>query len=133
MFQRLYRKSRVAPSAATQGRSMSIFEIIMLVCFGAAWPFSIYKSWKSREVGSKSLLFLFALLLGYVAGILHKVLFSFDGVIYLYGLNALMVTADLMLSIRNRLLQIRQSAAAARSPASVTAKSATHLPNGSIQ
>ena len=24
---------------------MSIFEVLMLLCFGAAWPFSIYKSY----------------------------------------------------------------------------------------
>lgn len=28
---------------------MSIFEVIMLICFGAAWPFSIYKSYTSTS------------------------------------------------------------------------------------
>ena len=46
---------------------MSPFEIIMLVCFGMAWPFSIHKSYTTRQVGSKSLLFLVALLIGYIA------------------------------------------------------------------
>ena len=58
---------------------MSPFEIIMLVCFGMAWPFSIYKSYTTRGVGSKSLLFLVALLIGYLAGVLHKISFLFDG------------------------------------------------------
>jgi hypothetical protein len=34
---------------------MSVFEIAMLVCFGAAWPVSIYKSLKTRAVAGKSL------------------------------------------------------------------------------
>ena len=38
---------------------MSIFEMIMLVCFGAAWPFSIIKSYKSRDNnGRASFLFI---------------------------------------------------------------------------
>ena len=88
---------------------MSPFEIIMLVCFGLAWPFSIYKSYTTREVGSKSLLFLFALLIGYVAGVIHKVFYLFDPVIYLYILNGLMVSVDIALTIRNRLYQIKRS------------------------
>ena len=85
---------------------MSVFEAIMLICFGMAWPFSIYKSWKTREVGSKSLVFLGALLVGYVAGILHKVFFLMDGVIVLYVLNATMVTIDIALYLRNRMYQM---------------------------
>ena len=27
---------------------VKILETIMLICFGAAWPFSIVKSWKAR-------------------------------------------------------------------------------------
>ncbi|HUX50004.1 MAG TPA: hypothetical protein VMW73_04365 [Spirochaetia bacterium] len=88
-----------------------IFEIIMLVCFGLAWPFSIYKSWKTREVGSKSFIFLLALFVGYIAGILHKLLFAYDPVIYLYILNGVLVGIDMGLYVRNRLYQIRASAA----------------------
>jgi hypothetical protein len=89
---------------------MSIFEIIMLLCFGLAWPFSIYKSWKTRAVGSKSLIFLIALLIGYIAGIMHKLFFSFDGVIFLYGINGTMVAIDIGLYIRNKLYYVRESA-----------------------
>ena len=88
---------------------MSVFEIVMLVCFGAAWPFSIYKSLRTREVGSKSLLFLFVIFCGYVGGILHKVFFHYDRVIYLYILNATMVLIDIALYLRNRLYHARAS------------------------
>lgn len=88
---------------------MSVFEITMLVCFGSAWPFSIHKSWKSRQVGGKSLPFLVVVLAGYVAGILHKLIYSFDFVIVLYICNFLMVLIDILLYLRNRLYHIRGS------------------------
>ncbi|NLV92329.1 MAG: hypothetical protein GX030_08050 [Firmicutes bacterium] len=84
---------------------MSIFEVLMLLCFGAAWPFSIYKSYTSKSVEGKSFVFLGILLLGYIAGILHKAFYSFDYVIYLYILNFFMVGTDMVLFLRNRKLQ----------------------------
>ena len=89
---------------------MSVFEIAMLVCFGSAWPFSIYKSWKSRQVAGKSLRFLIVILIGYVAGALHKLLYTFDYVIILYGFNFLMVLIDIILYLRNRLYHTQKSA-----------------------
>jgi hypothetical protein len=88
---------------------MSPFEIVMLICFGMAWPFSIYKSATTREVGSKSLVFLFALLIGYISGVLHKLFYLYDPVIFLYILNGTMVSIDIALTMRNRLYQIRKS------------------------
>jgi hypothetical protein len=87
----------------------SIFEILMLVCFGAAWPFSIYKSATTREVGSKSLLFLCVIFVGYLSGIVHKVTTKPDYVIALYALNGAMVLTDILLYLRNRLYHIRRS------------------------
>ena len=81
---------------------MSIFEIVMLLCFGAAWPFSIYKSYTSGKTGGKSVFFLIILLLGYVAGIANKLFYRFDNVIYLYFLNMLMVSIDTALWFRNK-------------------------------
>jgi hypothetical protein len=80
---------------------MSIFEMLMLLCFGAAWPFSIYKSYKSKSVAGKSPHFLLILILGYIFGILNKIFFNYDGVVYLYFLNLIMVTADYLLYLRN--------------------------------
>jgi hypothetical protein len=88
---------------------MSVFEITMLVCFGAAWPVSIYKSLKSRQVAGKSLPFLVIILIGYGAGVLHKLLYHYDAVIFLYLLNALMVAFDIFLYLRNRLYHVRRS------------------------
>ncbi|MEI6102211.1 MAG: hypothetical protein WCP73_10260 [Eubacteriales bacterium] len=83
---------------------MSVFEIIMLCCFGAAWPASIYRSYKARTARGKSLMFLVVILVGYVAGMLHKVFYSYDFVIYLYGINFIMVFIDMLIWFRNRKL-----------------------------
>ena len=83
---------------------MSIFEIIMLICFGVAWPFSIYKSYKSCKNSGKSVVFLYAVVIGYIAGILHKLIYDYDVVIFLYILNSLMVTVDILLYYRNNRL-----------------------------
>lgn len=79
----------------------SVFEALMLVCFGLSWPFSIVRSYRARSVKGKSLAFLLLLILAYIAGILHKAIFSFDIVIALYIYNFLMVTIDIVLYIRN--------------------------------
>ncbi|MDZ7795966.1 MAG: hypothetical protein U5N56_02500 [Candidatus Marinimicrobia bacterium] len=81
---------------------MSFFEIIMLICFGTAWPFSIYRSWVSRSTKGKSLLFMIIVLCGYLAGIFHKFHYHYDIVIFLYVLNFLMVGFDVILYLRNQ-------------------------------
>lgn len=86
---------------------MSIFEVIMLVCFGSAWPASIYKSYRSRTAKGKSIAFLFIVFVGYIAGILHKLFYNLDWVVTLYALNGLLVLVDIVLSLRNRELDIR--------------------------
>lgn len=83
---------------------MSLFEIGMLVCFGAAWPLNIYKSFKSRTSAGRSILFQWAILLGYICGIVHKLLYSRDVVLFLYVLNFVMVAIDTVLYFRNKQL-----------------------------
>ena len=78
-----------------------IFEAVMLLCFGISWPISIYKSYTSRKVGSKSVVFLYAILVGYIAGIINKLLYSPDVVLALYIINLIMVAADTVLYYRN--------------------------------
>lgn len=83
---------------------MSIFEIVMLICFGLAWPLSIYKSYTSKSIEGKSLLFLVVILIGYVSGVTHKLLYAKDMVIVLYILNGAMVSVDIALYFRNKKL-----------------------------
>ncbi len=84
---------------------MSVFEIVMLICFGIAWPFSIYKSYTSRQTNGKSVVFLVVVVIGYISGIIHKLLFSRDFVVFLYMLNLLMVSTDIVLYFRNKKLE----------------------------
>ncbi len=81
---------------------MSIFEAIMLISFGSAWPVSIYKSYTSQDNSGKSVIFLFIIFLGYLSGVIHKFFFNYDIIIFLYILNALMVSIDIILYFRNR-------------------------------
>ena len=83
---------------------MSIFEIGMLVCFGFAWPISIIKGIRTKSIEGKSLLFIYVVLLGYIFGIIHKILYNLDFVVILYGINFLMVFIDLMVYYKNKKL-----------------------------
>ena len=86
-----------------------ILEIIMVVSFGASWPFNVIKSYKARTTKGKSLLFLCLIFFGYIAGIASKLVNeSYIAnicqkwyVLFFYVLNLLMVGADLVLYVRN--------------------------------
>ena len=86
---------------------MSLFEAGMLLSFGAAWPVSIYKAYKSKSTGGKSWVFSAVVIVGYICGITHKLLYSRDVVMYLYILNAIMVSIDLCIWFRNRKLELQ--------------------------
>ena len=79
-----------------------IFEAIMLLCFGAAWPFSIYKTYRSASNQGKSLRFMVIVGIGYLSGIIYKAFYHFDPVIYLYVLNTIFVLTDIVLYFHNK-------------------------------
>ena len=89
-----------------------LFEIIMVVSFGASWPFNVIKSYKARTTKGKSLLFLCLIFFGYIAGIISKLIneaymASFGQkwyVLVFYVLNLLMVGTDFILYARNKKL-----------------------------
>lgn len=70
-------------------RIMDIFEAIMMVCFGASWPVSIWKTVKVKNPIGKSVIFLWLVEIGYISGIIYKLAHP-DWVIALYCLNAAM-------------------------------------------
>ena len=88
---------------------LSVFEGVMLLCFGAAWPASIRRSWVSRSTRGKSVVFLWIIWTGYLAGILHKLLYSHDPIIALYMINSILVAVDIVLYYRNRRIEQLQS------------------------
>ena len=82
-----------------------LFEVLMLLCFGLSWPFNIAKSWKSRTARGKSVGFEILILFGYLCGVVGK--FVSGNVTYVLGvyiLDILMVTTDLVLTLRNKVL-----------------------------
>lgn len=75
----------------------SIFEVAMLMSFAISWPFSIIKSLKTKFVLGKSPSFMIIVLVGYIFGIIHKVTYSHDIVIYCYIFNFLLISFDIFL------------------------------------
>ena len=86
-----------------------ILEITMIVSFGVSWPLNVIKSYKARTTKGKSLPFLLLILFGHVAGITSKFvneayMAAFAQkwyVLFFYILNFVMVSADLLMYIRN--------------------------------
>ena len=87
---------------------MSVLEVLMIMCFGLAWPINLYNSWKNGTTKGKNLLFMSFIVLAYIFGILNKLLVSVDGAVYFYFLNEAMVLADYILYFVNRKKEIRQ-------------------------
>ena len=82
-----------------------IFEVIMLCCLGASWPFNIVKSLRSRTARGKSLLFEVCVIVGYLSGLAGKLLSgNLSYVVAFYLMDILMVATDLTLTLRNRRL-----------------------------
>lgn len=78
---------------------MGIWEALMMFAFGFSWPMQIIKTVRTKNPAGKSLLFLFLIFGGYVAGIIHKLTVHYDWVIFIYALNLLMVGTDLVLTL----------------------------------
>lgn len=79
-----------------------IFEAAMVICFGLSWPVSVYKSWKSRTAKGKSLMFEIFIWIGYICGIVGKIITgNITYVFIFYILNLVMVSTDICLYCRN--------------------------------
>ena len=81
--------------------NFSVWEAIMLVCFGFSWPFAILKTIRAKNPAGKSYLFLSLIIIGYAAGCLNKIFYikSIDWVFWLYVGNALLVGMDMSLCL----------------------------------
>lgn len=81
---------------------MQIFEFIMLFCFGISWPISVYKSIRTGSTKGKSALFIFAIIIGYISGIVGKIVnHQISYVLVLYCINLVIVSIDLGLYYKN--------------------------------
>lgn len=90
----------------------SIFETIMLICFGCSWPINVLKSYKARSAKSTSLPFILLIITGYIAGIFAKIISNqINFVLVVYILNLAIVSLNVILYFRNRRLdQIQETA-----------------------
>lgn len=90
-----------------------VCEIIMVICFGASWPFNIVKAYKARTTKGTSLLFMSLIGVGYIGGILKKI-FTFvvaEGIEWLewvsfafYIINLCMIITGIIIYFRNKRL-----------------------------
>ncbi len=95
---------------------VSGLEIAMLICFGAGWPASIYKSWTARTTGSKSLFFLCIVIVGYICGIAKCLLAdTHPAVLAVYCIDITMVSIDTLLYFRNAKLDREREALSEKS------------------
>lgn len=89
---------------------LDLLEALMIICFGLSWPISIYRSYASRTARGKSLFFEVFLWVGYIFGILRKVLqyasgTGLDTLFYVgwffYVLNLVEISVDMGLYFCN--------------------------------
>lgn len=79
---------------------MSVFEAGMMICFGVSWPIAAYKTYKAKCVQGKSFTFACLILTGYICGVIHKLFFYRDWVIFLYLLNMMFLLIDMFLYLK---------------------------------
>jgi hypothetical protein len=88
------------------------FELFMLLCFGCSWPISVWKSWHSGSTRGKSVFFIIAIVIGYLSGILGKLIGGdISYVLVAYLLNLSIVSVDLVLYFINRTREARAACA----------------------
>lgn len=79
-----------------------IFEVGMMLCFAAAWPFNIAREWKARTAIGSSPWFMVVIEVGYILGMINKVVN--DDVNYVfafYVLDFILVLIGLAIFVRN--------------------------------
>ena len=74
----------------------------MLVCFGFSWPLNVIKAYKARTTKGTSLLFIILIIIGYIAGILSKIISGqINYVLIAYILNLAIVSVNVAIYFRN--------------------------------
>lgn len=78
-------------------------EAVMMVCFGVSWPINAVKAYRAGTAESTSPLFLCLILVGYVAGIMAKIVAGrINYVLAVYIVNFCTVTANLIIYFINK-------------------------------
>ena len=88
----------------------SIFETVMLLCFGFSWPMNLIKAYNSKTAKGTSLPFILLIIIGYVAGITAKIVTGQTNyVLAAYVLNLAIVLLNLVIYFRNSTLDKKRA------------------------
>ncbi len=88
----------------------SIFETVMLVCFGFSWPLNVIKAYRARTAKGSSLPFIILIIVGYIAGIAAKLISGqITYVLAAYIINLVIVLVNLVVYFRNAALDRRRA------------------------
>ncbi len=80
----------------------SIFETVMLVCFGFSWPLNVIKAYRAKTAKGTSLPFILLIITGYIAGISAKLISGqINYVLIAYILNLAIVSLNVIVYFRN--------------------------------
>lgn len=80
----------------------SIFESIMLICFGLSWPLNVIKAYKAKTAKGISLPFILLIITGYISGITAKLITGqINYVLIVYLLNLAIVSMNVVVYFRN--------------------------------
>ena len=89
----------------------SIFESIMLICFGLSWPLNVIKAYRARTARGTSLPFILLIITGYIAGITAKLVTGqINYVLIVYLLNLAIVSVNILVYFRNVSLDRKKTA-----------------------
>ena len=80
----------------------SIFETVMLVCFGFSWPLNVIKAYRAKTAKGTSLPFILLIIAGYIAGISAKLITGqINYVLIAYILNLAIVSLNVVVYFYN--------------------------------
>lgn len=88
----------------------SIFETVMLLCFGFSWPMNLIKAYNAKTAKGTSLPFILLIIIGYLAGITAKIVTGQTNyVLAAYVLNLAIVLLNLVIYFRNTTLDKKKA------------------------
>ena len=88
----------------------SIFETVMLLCFGFSWPMNLIKAYNAKTAKGTSLPFILLIIIGYVAGIIAKIVTGQTNyVLAAYVLTLAIVLLNLVIYFRNSTLDKKKA------------------------
>ncbi len=99
----------------------SVMDTMMVICFGISRPLNIIKAWKSKTAQGTNLLFYFFIWIGYIFAMTGKIAMITQNagtvwyeivpwyVMFFYVVNILMVSAGIIICLRNKILDKRSA------------------------